>query len=248
MYSNKRLVKIYEQMVAMGNYYGSGRPVYVSPQLIVKDICSKVSLKKGDLVLDVGCGTGLLTIPLTQKCKSVYALDAGEKVLVKAKENARKNKVINISFYHGWATDLPFADHFFDQVIMYGVLHYLESQRQVKKCIRELIRVCKPSGYIFIGDIPETTARKDFESRKKTAKELRIIEDFERNRTKYDKLKQKSVSLKIESNNLLIDGNRLVKLAEKEGRLAQLCKQDIRLTFSLSRRDLVIFPKNGKNV
>ena len=83
MYSNEQAIEMFEQMVAMGAYYSSGRPIYVEPRIIIDDICSKIPLSKDDIILDVGCGTGLLTIPFAKKCKHVYALDAGEKVIEK---------------------------------------------------------------------------------------------------------------------------------------------------------------------
>lgn len=240
MYSNKKVVRMFEQMIEMGNYFSSGRPVYVNPKLIIKDICSKIPLNKNDTVLDVGCGTGLLAIPLAQRCKQVYALDAGQRLLDKAKENGKKMKVTNVSFLKGRATNLPFQDNFFDKVIMYSVIHYLENEREIRKCVQELIRVCKSKGYILIGDIPEKKAKEEFNTRKMTNRELKILEEFKRKRKQYDELFEEKVTIKPARNKLTIDRNFLIKIAQKEGRLAKIYKQDIRQPFSLTRRDLVI--------
>jgi len=242
MYSNKKAIKMFEQMVKMGDYFSSGRPVYVSPEIIVNDICSKMPLKKNDIILDVGCGSGLLTIPFAQKCKYVYGLDAGKKVLEKAKENSKAMKISNIAFCMGLATELPFKDKLFDKVIMYAVMHYLENIQQIERCIRELIRVCKKKGHILIAEIPEKKAKEEFESREKTREELKILEEFKSNRGQYDKLFKEKVSTKPGANTLIIDRNILIKIAEKEGRAAKMYKQDIRQPFSLTRRDLVIYP------
>jgi ubiquinone/menaquinone biosynthesis C-methylase UbiE len=242
MYSNKKAIEMFEQMVKMGDYFASGRPVYVSPEIIVNDVCSKIPLEKNDIVLDVGCGSGLLTIPFAQKCKYVYGLDAGGKVLEKAKENCRVMKLCNIAFCRGLATELPFKDKLFDKVIIYAVMHYLENMQQVERCIRELIRVCKKEGHILIAEIPEKKTKEEFESRKKTSEELKILEEFESNREQYDKLFKEKVSIKLGANTLTLDTNILIKIAEKEGRAAKMYKQDIRQPFSLTRRDLVIYP------
>lgn len=240
MYSNKKAIEMFEQMVEMGDYFSSGRPVYVEPEIVIKDICSKIPLGRDDIILDVGCGTGLLTIPLALKCKYVYALDAGKKVLEKLQENCEKSGLSNVAFCEGLATDLPFEDKFFDRVIMYAVIHYLENERQIEKCIRELIRVCKAGGYILIAEIPEKKAKEEFDSREKTSEELKILEDFKNNRKQYDKLYKEKVVVKSDNNDLTIDGNILVKIAQKEGYSAKIYKQDIRQPFSLTRRDLVI--------
>jgi ubiquinone/menaquinone biosynthesis C-methylase UbiE len=242
MYSNKEAIRMFEQMVEMGDYFSSGRPVYVSPEIIVNDICSKIPLHKNDIILDVGCGSGLLTIPFAQKCKYVYGLDAGKKVLKKAKENCKVMKISNIAFCMGLATELPFKDKLFDKVVMYAVIHYLENTHQIEWCIRELIRVCKKEGHILIAEIPEKKAKEEFESREKTREELKILEEFKSNREQYDKLFKEKVSTKPQANTLIIDGNILIKIAEKEGRIVKMHKQDIRQPFSLTRRDLVIYP------
>jgi len=244
MCSNKKAIEIFGQMVKMGNYFSSGRPVLVDPEIIIEDVCSKIPLGKDDIILDVGCGTGLLTIPFAQRCKYIYALDASEKVLEKAKENCEKRKILNVAFYKGLATDLPFRDKFFDRVIMYAVIHYLNGKLQIERCIRELIRVCKTKGYILIAEIPEKRAMEEFESRKKKNKELKILEEFKNNRKQYDELFKKKVTVKTGNNRrLIIDGNVLVDIAQKAGCSAKICKQDIRQPFSLTRRDLVIFKK-----
>jgi len=232
---------MYEQMVEMGNYFSSGRPVYVDPKIIIKDICSKIPLSKNDIILDVGCGTGLLTIPIARRCKYVYALDAGREILEKARINCQEGKVRNIVFCEGLATDLPFKNKLFDRVIMYSVMHYLENMQQVKNCIQELIRVCKKGGDILIAEIPEKKAKEEFESREKTSEELKILEKFKSDRKQYDKLFKEKVSVKPQDNTLIIDRNILIEIAEKEGCLAKMYKQDIRQPFSLTRRDLVIY-------
>lgn len=240
MYSNKKAIEMFEQMIEMGDYFSSGRPVYVEPKIIIKDICSKIPLSRYDVVLDVGCGTGLLTIPLAQKCKYVYALDAGKKILETLEENCKKRGLSNVAFCEGLTTDLPFEDKFFDRVIMYAVIHYLENEKQIEKCIRELIRVCKAGGYILVAEIPEKKAKEEFGSREKTSEELKILENFQNNRKQYDKLFKEKVVVKNDNNDLTIDGDVLVDIAQKEGCSAKIYRQNVRQPFSLTRRDLVI--------
>ena len=99
MYSNENAIGMFDKMVELGDYYSSGRVVYVYPEIIINDICSKVPVQKNDVILDVGCGTGLVTIPLAQKCKHVYAVDASEKVLMSLKLNCKKEKITNVEFH-----------------------------------------------------------------------------------------------------------------------------------------------------
>jgi len=231
---------VFEQMVKLGTYYSSGRPVVVDPEIIVNDICSKVPLTDASVILDVGCGTGVVTIPLSRRVRHIDALDAGQKVLEQLMKDCKALNIGNISFHHGTACDLHFADGTFDGVIMYAVIHYLENESQIEQCIRELVRVCRPGGYILVADIPEIHAREEFEAREKTLDEMRILAEFEKNRVGYDNLFQQNVTLDMGTHDLLIDGHFLIQTAQELGCEVQLCKQDLREPFSLTRRDLLI--------
>lgn len=232
---------MFNQMVAMGDYYASGRPVYVNPEIIVSDISSKIPLCENDIILDVGCGTGLLTTILARLCKYVHALDPARMALARLEKNCEEKWIHNVAIHEGMATDLPFADQTFDKVIMYAVIHYL-GEKKMEKCIRELIRVCKTGGYVFVGEIPEKRAKEEFDLRVRTNEELRILEEFGINRKQYDRLFKETVSAQGNDKNhsFRIDGNFLIEIAEKEGCTAEIYKQDIRQPFSLTRRDLVI--------
>jgi len=95
MQCNVDSVNVYNQMIEMGYYYDSGRPVRVDSNIIKEDILSKLPIKKEDVVLDVGCGTGWITIPLSKHCKFIHALDAGSKVIERPRnEDIRKTFLI----------------------------------------------------------------------------------------------------------------------------------------------------------
>jgi len=245
VYSNDKAIDMFNMMVDMNDdYYSSGRPARIDTDIIINDICLKIPLTSSDIFLDVGCGTGILTVPLSRRVKNIHALDAGDKVLKRLKINCKKEKVNNIKIHKGFVTKLPFKDKFFDKVIMYGVLHYLENDSEIQECIQELIRVCKQGGYILVADIPDKNAKIEFEKRPKTKSEIRILNEFKNNRKKFDKLYKKIVESHSPVDNQkisgLIDADLLVNIVEKEGCTSTILKQDIRQPFSLTRRDLVI--------
>ena len=93
------------------------------------------------LVAAQGC-----TLPLSKHCAFVHALDAGEKVIETAKKRSAQENIKNVAYYVGNALDLPFKRDSFDHVLMYSVIHYLESEAQVRQCVAEMVRVCKPGG------------------------------------------------------------------------------------------------------
>jgi ubiquinone/menaquinone biosynthesis C-methylase UbiE len=55
-------------------------------------------LKSEDNVLDIGAGTGRMTLPIAKRVKHVTALEPSENMLILLKENAAKENALNISY------------------------------------------------------------------------------------------------------------------------------------------------------
>ena len=62
-----------------------------------KRLLEKIKLEPGDTVLDIGCGSGNITIPLARKAKNITALDISKKMLYLLEEDALKNGLNNIN-------------------------------------------------------------------------------------------------------------------------------------------------------
>lgn len=240
MYSNQEAIELFNQMTAMGAYYDSGRPIAVDPDIIIKDVLSKLKVSREDIILDVGCGTGVVTFPLARHCAFVHALDAGAKVIEKARERAKQENIKNIAYYQGSALALPFERDSFDHVLMYAVIHYLENEAQVSQCVAELVRVCKPGGRILIAEIPDHRVRLEFEKRAKTPQEARMLEHYKNNRAEYDRLAKEHVRVVTGTNSLVLDCQRICAEGVKLGCRSEVLLQDIRQPFSLTRRDVLL--------
>jgi len=103
----------------------------------------------GSRVLDIGCGTGRLTIPLQQMTDAeVYGLDLSPEMLEQA---MNKKGAEAIHWILGDAQALPFSDKFFDCTFMCLVLHHIEDRAQA---IKEMYRVLKPGGRSLIWTTP----------------------------------------------------------------------------------------------
>lgn len=66
----------------------------------------KLAVKPGDIVADLGCGTGKVAIAVSRVAGEVHASDLREDAIVYAKIEARKAGASNISFFHGDSVDL----------------------------------------------------------------------------------------------------------------------------------------------
>ena len=105
----------------------------------------KLSLRKGQVVLDYGCGIGSYTFPaakLVSKTGKVYALDKQLLAIRKVKKRAQKEGIHNIeTILSDKKTELP--NESVDIVLLYGVLPEAEDK---KSLLKELYRVLKPAG------------------------------------------------------------------------------------------------------
>lgn len=114
-------------------------------QSVAKKLIEHYGLKKGDKVLDVGCGKAFLLYDLLQAVPGleVFGIDISEYAIIHAKEEVKDQ------LYQGCATKLPFADHFFDLVFSINTLHNLPCYK-LEKALHEISRVGKEKKYIVV--------------------------------------------------------------------------------------------------
>ncbi|WP_406110583.1 class I SAM-dependent methyltransferase [Streptomyces sp. NBC_01003] len=70
----------------IAEYYAKYRPGY--PPQVLDALQSAFGLDTDDVVLDLGCGTGQLTVPLASRVRSVIGMDPEPDMLRLAKESA----------------------------------------------------------------------------------------------------------------------------------------------------------------
>jgi ubiquinone/menaquinone biosynthesis C-methylase UbiE len=103
-------------------------------------------LAGADRVLEVGTGTGRLSIPLAQAGFHVFGVDLSplmlRKLIEKAGDGPRPEIVL------GDATRLPFHSDSFDGALLFHVLHLVPDWPHV---LHELDRVVRPGGAVVIG-------------------------------------------------------------------------------------------------
>ncbi len=100
-------------------------------------------------VLDLACGTGILTLLLTGKSNRVYGLDIiYRNLMVAVYKKRKKQEYVNVEFVNADAEYIPFKDNAFDVV----TASYLPKYVNAKLLIRECKRVLKDNGIIILHD------------------------------------------------------------------------------------------------
>lgn len=122
--------------------YEEVAPNYLS---MAGSLVERTSVSPDDDVLDIGCGTGSVTITAARRGASVTGVDITPAMLAQARKNAAVADVEDITWQEANARDLPFEDDSFDVTLSSLGHMYADPPEQAAD---ELLRVTRPDGYI----------------------------------------------------------------------------------------------------
>ena len=138
---------------------------------IIEGTAEHVTIPDGGVGLDVGCGSGALTIACAKRNPgaSMVGCDiwAGAYKTVFSKkrceDNARAEEVSNVRFEEGDAIHLPFPDESFDAVTSNYVYHNIAGHNK-QELLLETLRVLKKGGTFAIHDLMSKARYGDMEA------------------------------------------------------------------------------------
>jgi ubiquinone/menaquinone biosynthesis C-methylase UbiE len=111
-------------------------------------------VKAGDCVLEVGCGTGTLTLAAKRRAGpsgKVFGIDVIPGMIELSQRKAAQAKE-DITFRSGSIDDIPFPANQFD-VVMCSFMIFHMSEEVRRKGITEIYRVLKPQGRLLVLDL-----------------------------------------------------------------------------------------------
>lgn len=152
-------------------------------------------IKTGDIILDIGVGTGALASMYLAHAFEVIGVDPSRQMLLKAKEKHPSMKLRVGDFLK-----LPVENHTVNRIVTTYALHHLTDEEKAY-ALDEMLRVMKPDGKIIIGDMmfSNISAREAFIKTLSTEDKAAVEDEYYMNIEHFGGLlKAKNLSYQIE--------------------------------------------------
>jgi SAM-dependent methyltransferase len=114
------------------DYYQRYRRGY--PPSVIDTLMTTLGLRDDDIVIDIGCGTGQLTLPLAQRVRAVIGMDPEPDMLARARAVGRDQGITNVTWLLGADSDVPAVGTLFGEATVGAVtigqaLHWMDHDR-----------------------------------------------------------------------------------------------------------------------
>jgi len=116
-----------------------------------EDLREKLQLAPGQSLLEVGCASGIGLARILPENGRGVGLDHCEAVLRRGRDFGVSSSGTKLAAAD--ASRLPIGSSAFDRVFAYSVFQCFPNHVYAIRVIAEMIRVCKPGGLVFIGDV-----------------------------------------------------------------------------------------------
>lgn len=170
----------------------------------MKEIDFFISYIKKSLTLEIGSGTGRLSIPLLERGCNVFGLEASEAMYKKLQSKLTLEDRCRFILWNALQIPYPVSNESFENIIVpfstFGLIHNNEDDLESNHLFKEFYRILKPDGFVIINDF--RTERID----RKTL-DINSIEDlYYYSHPQYGIIEEKQVSqLRICPNRLIND-------------------------------------------
>ncbi len=104
-------------------------------------------INKSASVIDVACGTGILTCMMANQVHNVHAVDFSTEMLSDLRSRLTKREIHNVELTYADGQNLPFKDNSFDDAFsLFGLMFFPDRIKGFK----EIYRVLKPNGIAVV--------------------------------------------------------------------------------------------------
>ena len=136
--------KLWERKFIVSNYDEDAFQKLKYQHIINKTISE---INTTDSVVEVACGTGLISFEAAKIARKVHATDISSEMISQCQSKQRKKHVQNIQFTREDSYSLSFEDSSADKLICCNALHVMDDP---SKALKEMKRVLKNDGMLII--------------------------------------------------------------------------------------------------
>ncbi len=116
----------------------------------VNKLLELIPINKSFKVMDIGAGTGMVDIILSNFVKEIYAFDLSEGMLKVFQEKLEKQGIDNIKIFKQDVINDGFEKKDFDLIITSMTFHHIENPEEA---LKKIVNYLKKDGYIAIIDL-----------------------------------------------------------------------------------------------
>lgn len=116
-------------------------------------------------ILELGCGTGRVAIPVARKGSTVIGIDRSESMLARARTRVRRTRLqTRLQLIRGDIRHLPFPDRSFSMVMApYGILQSLLDEKLLAATLKDVRRVLSRDGVFGLELVADLPAWEEYE-------------------------------------------------------------------------------------
>ena len=129
----------------------------IQTEILYKKALEFADLKGEEIVFDAYCGTGTISLFLSQKAKKVYGVEIIKEAIDNAKDNAKENKIDNAEFFVGKSEEV--IPDLINKGIKADVIVVDPPRKGCEKTLLEAIADIKPKRIVYVSCDPGTLAR-----------------------------------------------------------------------------------------
>lgn len=119
---------------------------------LAERILTLAEVSKHEVVVDLGCGTGLLALPAARTAGKVIAVDYSRPMLDRLDRRASELALDNVECVRADLRELPLADASVDLVISSYAFHHLPDEGK-ELALAEARRILRPGGRLVVCDM-----------------------------------------------------------------------------------------------
>jgi SAM-dependent methyltransferase len=126
---------------------------------MVADVLAKLSVTGQTSVVEIGCGTGVLAVPVARVARRFVGVDFSSPALATLRRKLTqagllgKTELVELDVLRAPDRDVQ-ALGTFDRVLVYAALHYVADDDELARFIERAVSLAAPSGAVLFGSLP----------------------------------------------------------------------------------------------